>query len=354
MTDRPTEPTPAPDAENLHVRRVLIVLALISLFVAGFLWLGFAPNTVFLVFAAIWFGCVLHHAARFVGSWTRLSPGWSMTIVVALLLLLLAGFLLLLGFQLAERFNQLAENLQQAGRQMMQELKRQFPELHGLWRSTSAKEAAQFVVEGPSGSLASWLATPIGFAINVLFVFFTGLYLANSPHMYRDGLICLFPSKHHSRLRGVFDEMGVALWRWTLARLTSMAIVGVLSWIGLTLLGVPLAPTLAIMTALFDFIPNIGPLIALVPPMLLAFSKDPMTPVYVLVLYTAIQLVEAYLITPLIHEHENHLPAALIIIAQLVLGFLFGILGIIFAMPILLVVKIAVERCYLNRPRTAK
>ena len=354
MTEPLAEQTPGPNPDEAHFRRVIVVLSLISLFVVGFLWLSFAPTTVFLIFASIWFGCVLHHAACFVGRRTRLSPGWSITVVVAVLLLLLAGFFVLLGFQLADRISQLAENLQEASNELMQQVEQQFPGLHELWKSTSAKEAAQFVVQGPSGSLAAWLTTPIGFAINVLFIFFTGLYLANSPCMYRDGLVSLFPRKHQSHLRGVFDEMGVALWRWTLARLTSMTIVGVFSWIGLTLLGVPLAATLAIMTALFDFIPNIGPLIALMPPMLLAFSQDPMTPVYVLVLYTAIQLVEAYLITPLIHEHENHLPAALIITAQLVLGFLFGILGIIFAMPILLVAKIAVERFYLNRLRTAK
>lgn len=342
-------PPHAPD-EAAFRRRVLIILSLASLFVAGFLWLGFAPNTLFLIFAAIWFGCVLNHAARFVTRWTHLASPWSMTLVVAVLLALVVGFFVLLGFQIADRINELANNLQQASQELLRQIEQKFPHIRQLWQSTSAREAAQFVMQGPSGSsVAAWLATPLGFAVNVLFIFFTGLYLALSPRMYRDGLVCLFPEKHQSRLRGIFDEMGVSLWRWTLARLTAMIIVGVFSWIGLELLGVPLAPTLAILTALFDFIPNVGPLMALIPPMLLAFSEGPMVPVYVLLLYTGIQLVEAYLITPLIHEHENNLPAALIIIAQLVLGFLFGILGIIFAMPILLVAKIAVQRLYINR-----
>lgn len=353
MSEREINEGMPPDdvgSESQFVWRVLTGLALTSLFLAGFLWLGFAPSTFFLTFAAIWFGCVLHHAARLLVRWTAMGDRMAMTIVVVLLVGLVVCFFALLGFQIASRINELAGNLADAVEQVLQQLDEQFPQFRTMWDALSSGKAARMVMQGASGStVASWLASPFGFVVNVLFIFFTGLYLATSPAMYRDGLVVLFPPRHQERLRSVMNEMGEALWGWTLARLASMVLVGVMSWVGLLVLGIPMAATLAIFTAIVVFIPNIGPAISLVPPMLLGVSEGPWVPVYVLVLYTAIQMVESYLITPIIHEHEDNLPAALVITGQLVLGVLFGLLGVAFAMPLILVVKIAVERLYLRR-----
>lgn len=337
-------------SEPQFVRRVLTVLALTTLFVLGFLWLGFAPSTFFLTFAAIWFGCVLHHAARLLSRWTAMGDKLAMSIVVMLLVGLFVGFFALLGFQIATRISELAVNLTEAMQQVLHQLDQQFPRFRVTWESLRSGKAAQMVMQGSSGTtVAGWLASPFGFGVNVLFIFFTGLYLAMSPVMYRDGLVILFPPRHQQRLRSVMNEMGAALWSWTLARLASMVLVGVMSWIGLAMLGIPMAATLAILTGIVVFIPNIGPVIALVPPMLLGFSQGPWVPVYVLGLYTVIELAESYLVSPIIHEHEDNLPAALVITAQLVLGVLFGLLGVAFAMPLILVIKIAVERLYLRR-----
>jgi predicted PurR-regulated permease PerM len=128
-----------------------------------------------------------------------------------------------------------------------------------------------------------------------------------------------------------------------------MGIIGLLVWLGLTVLGIPMAATLAALATLFEFIPNIGPILALGPPTLLAMSKGAYMPLYVILLFTGIQFIETYLVTPLIHQREDNLPAAIVIAVQLLFGILFGLLGVAFAMPIALVAMLFIQRFYIER-----
>ncbi|MBA3312252.1 MAG: AI-2E family transporter [Planctomycetota bacterium] len=355
--DEPAESTGSPSGpklrdpgEPLFIRKTLIVASIVSAFVVAFLLLAYAPDALILTFAAVWFGCVLHFAAKTLSRWTRLPERWSLTVVVSILILLTVGFFALLGWQLAGRIDELATNLQESVQSLLKNVEKQFPQVKGLIRRTPPEKAAQVVLGGQTGSTVSGLlATPVGFAINVLYIFFTGLYLAASHRMYLNGLVALVPVHRRAKVRHVCDEAGEALWGWTLARIASMVLVGVLSWIGLALLGIPMAAVLAVLTALLVFIPNIGPVLSLLPPMLLAMSQGAYAPLYVVALYTGIQLVESYLITPIIHQHEDNLAAALVIAVQLLFGILFGLLGVAFAMPIALVAMLFVQRFYVER-----
>lgn len=337
-------------SEHAFIRRTLIAVSIVAMFVVLFLLLIYAPDALLLTFAAVWFGSVLHFAALAISRWTGLAERWSLTIVVALIILMAMGFFGLLGWQLAGRINELVSNLSEAGQSVIKKVEEQFPQLRGLMKRTPPEKAAQVVLGGQSSTtVGGLLATPFGFAVNVLYIFFTGLYLAGNPRLYRDGLVALVPVRHRNKFRRVCDQAGRALWKWTIARVASMVLIGVLSWIGLALLGIPMAPILGVLTALLVFIPNIGPILALAPPMLLAVSKGPYMPLYVLLLYTAIELFESYLITPIIHEREDNLPAALVIAAQLLFGLLFGLLGVAFAMPIALVAMLFIQRFYVER-----
>jgi predicted PurR-regulated permease PerM len=352
MNADPTPPTSDPSAERpdaAFARRVLIALALASLFAAVFLLLAYAPAALILAFAAVWFGCVLRHAAAGLSRKTGLSGGWTMSAVALLLVAAVLAFFALLGWQLAGHVNELADSLEKSWSQLLDRLD-DYPQLRRLIRKPpSPEQAAQILGGKPSSTVATLLTSPFGFVVNVLFVFVTGLYLAGDSAKYVDGAVRLFPVARRPHVRRVFVEAGESLWRWTLARLAGMAIIGVLTGVGLALLGVPMAATLGILAALFEFIPNVGPIVASLPPLLLALSQGGWQWLYVLLLFLGIQLVESYLITPLIHQREDDLPAALTITAQLVLGILFGLLGVMFAMPIVLVAMLFVQRFYVER-----
>jgi predicted PurR-regulated permease PerM len=127
-----------------------------------------------------------------------------------------------------------------------------------------------------------------------------------------------------------------------------MAIVGVMTTLGLWLLNVPLALAFGLIAAALTFVPNIGPVLSVVPPALLALTDGPWTAAYVVALYLAIQTIESYAITPIIQRRTVSLPPALTITAQVALGLLVGPLGVAVATPLTAVATTAVNVLYVE------
>jgi predicted PurR-regulated permease PerM len=132
----------------------------------------------------------------------------------------------------------------------------------------------------------------------------------------------------------VLTKAAATLSNWLAAQLMAMAVVGVLTGLGLWLIGIPLAFLLGLIAALLAFIPNIGPVIAAVPAILLAFPEGIITVSLVVGVYIFVQTLESYIITPLIQQEKVSLPPAFIIAVQLLLGVLFGLLGLALATPL--------------------
>ena len=182
----------------------------------------------------------------------------------------------------------------------------------------------------------------------VFVVFFIGLYLAAQPRMYLDGLVRLVPLDKRDRARDVTGQIGTALKWWLMGKLVAMVFVGVLVWLMLLLFGLPFALTLAAIAALFTFIPNFGPIISAVPAVLIALLDSTTTAVWVGVLFTAIQAVESYILTPVVQQSTLALPAALTITTQLMLGVFAGGVGLALATPLTLVVLVLVRTLYVR------
>jgi predicted PurR-regulated permease PerM len=149
--------------------------------------------------------------------------------------------------------------------------------------------------------------------------------------------------------REVLSKATDTLQNWLIAQFMAMAVVGVLTWLGLWLIGVPLAPILGLIAALLAFIPNIGPIIAAVPAVLLGFSMGPTIALLVVGVYVAVQALESYAITPLIQQERVSLPPALIISMQLLMGVLFGILGLALVTPMAALGLTLVREVYVQR-----
>jgi predicted PurR-regulated permease PerM len=179
-------------------------------------------------------------------------------------------------------------------------------------------------------------------------VFFVGIFLAADPGTYRRGALLLVPPARRPRVDEVLGEIGETLLRWLSGRLLLMAAIGVLSWVGLLLLGVPLALALALIAGLLSFIPNIGPVVSAVPAMLIAASVTPMLAVWVAVLYLAIQTAETYLLEPFVVRKTVDLPAATNIGFQLLMGTWLGVPGLTVATPLLAALTVAITRFYVE------
>jgi predicted PurR-regulated permease PerM len=331
--------------EATFLRRVLIVVAIVAVFVLLAALPAVVPDVALLVFAAVWFGVVLSHAANTVSKQFRLPRQWSLGLVVTLFVALITGFFVLLGWQVAQQLRELLEHLQRAANELHDWAMRSPA---GRQVAASAPTAGEAVRQF-DGAMTAMLMTPFGFLINVLFIFFGGLFLAVNPDLYVNGFVRLFPVGRRSVLREVLKEAGEKLWQWTFARLIAMFAVGVASGVGLWLLGVPMALTLGILSGLFDFVPNVGPIIATALPVVVSLPLGGLTPLWVLLLYFVIQQIESFLLTPIVMRRETRLPPAVVLAAQLLFWLLFGILGVTFATPVVLVVILFVRRFYVEQ-----
>jgi predicted PurR-regulated permease PerM len=188
----------------------------------------------------------------------------------------------------------------------------------------------------------------LGALASVVIVAFVGIYLAVRPASYINGLVRLFPADKRPRTREIMHEIGHVLAQWLLGKMISMVIIGCLTALGLALLDVPLAMVLGILAGLLDFIPYIGPIMAGLPAVLIAFSESPTLALYVLLLFVGLQTTEAYLLSPLIERRTVSLPPAITIMMQTLLGTFFGLAGIALATPLTAVLAVLVTMLYVQ------
>lgn len=146
----------------------------------------------------------------------------------------------------------------------------------------------------------------------------------------------------------VARELAHALRWWFMGRLTSMLIVFVFTWIGLTLLGTPLAFLLALIAGLFSFVPTFGPVTSAVPAVLVGLSASPMGAVWVALLCLGVQMVESYGITPFIQRRAVRVPPALLLGFQLIMGAAAGVLGLIVATPVVVILMVLAQMLYVQ------
>lgn len=184
--------------------------------------------------------------------------------------------------------------------------------------------------------------------MNFIIVFFIGLYLAIDPGRYRTGLIQLAPIDRRERTEQVLNQLGDTLQWWLIGRMVAMVVIGLLTAVGLWLIGVPLALMLGLLAGILNFIPYLGPILSIVPPLLMVVTEGPTMILYVVFLYVAIQAIESYLLTPIIEQKTVSLPPALALSTQVLMGVLFGGLGVIFASPITAVGLKLVKMLYIG------
>ena len=132
--------------------------------------------------------------------------------------------------------------------------------------------------------------------------------------------------------------------RLVAGRLVGMVFEGVFTWFMLSIYGVPMAALLGILTGLLAFIPNLGALIAGVLMVLVGFSGGPEMGLYTLAVYFVVQTFDGWIVIPLIAKKTVDLAPALVLAAQLIMGLLFGVLGLFLADPLMAMIKVALER----------
>lgn len=177
----------------------------------------------------------------------------------------------------------------------------------------------------------------------LVMVVFLALYIAAEPDTYRRGILLLVPIEHRERIGTVLTALGSALRTWFATQLIAMVVIGVVTTIVLAIIGVRGALPLGVIAGIFEFIPNIGPMLSAIPAILMGFVDSPQQAGIVVIVYWGIQFLENNLLIPYLMKEQLDLPPALTLITQVVMAFVFGFLGLFVAIPMLAVIVVAVR-----------
>ena len=319
-------------------RYILIAIALLA--VAGIIWT--IADGIVIAFGAIVFATVLRVLVEPLARVTGWRERWALVAVVLTLLALFAGLFWLFGRQATHQFAEMREQLPGALEKMRDWIARSQIGRMALDLFKSSENAPSLASAG-----TAFNAT-LGGVANFLVIVFAGVYLAADPRLYRNGALRLLPPSRRAQVGHALDDAGHALRKWLVAQIIVMVAVGVMTGVGLALLGVPLSLSLGLLAGLFEFVPVVGPIVAGIPAVLLGFAKGPQTAFYVLILYVAVQQIESNILTPLIQRWAVELPPVIALLSIVACGLLFGPLGVIFATPMAVVVVAMVQHLYVE------
>ena len=337
-----------------HAKRTLVSVCIFMAVVVLLLTLWNFADVVLLSLAAILLATGWRGLAEGVATYTPVPESSAVWGVIAIFFLLLLGG----GWWLIPS---LVDGLEELFKRLPDALKNIEDALAGY---PGVDEAVQRVVKTTDpGSVASGVmnrlnnlfsaalgvfSTSLGGLVGILVIVALAIYLAASPATYLNGALALLPPSRRQHFGELAGRIAHGLRWWLVGRLASMAVVGLLTWIGLLLLGIESAAALAFIAGLLSFIPNIGPVLSAMPALMVGLADSPMTMLYVGLLYTGIQTVESYAITPMIEQKVITMPPALVIFAQLFLGVAFGFMGLLLATPLALITVTCVKQLYLE------
>ncbi|MDP9310040.1 MAG: AI-2E family transporter [Chloroflexota bacterium] len=312
------------------------------------LWLlWYAADVFLLIFAGILVGVFLSTLSNLLSAHTPLAYHWALAVVVLAIVVIVGLMTWLFGSTVIGQATALRHAVGRGGEQLIESLG-----AYGWGRQLiEALPAPGEVLRGPSSLMSrvtGIVSTLLGVLSSLVIVVFLGLYLAAEPELYQRGILHLVPCGKWDGARQILHGLGYTIRWWLLGTFTSMTIIGVLTGAALWLIGVPLALTLGLLAGLLEFIPNIGPILAAMPGVLLAYTVSPTKALYVIGLYIVIQALESYLIHPLVLKNTVSLPPAITISSLVLFGVLFGFLGLLLAAPLAAVMVELVKMLYVE------
>lgn len=325
--------------------RALVYASVAAAVLAGALLLWYALPYLLLVFLGVLIALLLRAPANWLARKTSMRPGLALGIVALSILGLLGAGTYFLGQAVASQSLELGERLPQVVETILERVR------ESKWGarlidyfSGGEKVDGQQALSGAFKFVGSALSVVSGLAI----ILFFAAFLAAQPSVYVSGILHLVPRRSRARAQEVLEMIGDVLQRWLVGQAVLMLVIGVLAFIGLTLLGAPLALPLALIAGLLNFIPYVGPILGALPAVLVGFSESGQMAAYVALLFVGIQTVEGYMLEPLIQNKAVFLPPALILLAQIVAGLVAGPLGLAVATPLAAALMVAVKMLYVE------
>jgi predicted PurR-regulated permease PerM len=318
------------DKFKSRVTFTLLAIAAISLSF-GLVWIG---RVIFLLlFASIVFTIFLTSIADWLHTRLRIRQGAALALFICVTFAIIALLVWILGPNAVQQVADLEIELPLAAHSLLNQLQ---SHQWGQWLLRQSPGSEQisngfsFALTRIGGIVVSSVTIIAGLVI----VFSLSIYFAAEPEMYYNGLRRIVPEEHRDKLDACAASVAQILRSWVVSKLISMSMVGILVSIGLSIVGVPLAGTLGIIAAVMTFIPNVGPLISVIPAALLALAISPAKGLLTILVFSIVFTAEGYVVTPLLERNIVRLPPALTLTMQLLLAAVAGPVGVALAAPL--------------------
>jgi predicted PurR-regulated permease PerM len=335
----------------------------VVLFTAMLVFTWYFAATLLLIFTGMLLGVGLNALTNALGRRVHLPHAVRLAIVCIVLAALLAGVAYLGGATIAEQASLLSNTIKSQIAHVKSFLDNRgidtsFFDLGSAAPASSTSDTASTPApHAPlpnAGALASsggaivsqtfkLLFGAISAVGNIFIVLFLGLAFAAQPGIYHDGLLFLAPARYRIRATLIIDRIGETLERWLIAQIIVMIAVGIVTWIGLAIIGIPGSFILGIQAGLLAFIPTVGAIIAGVVVVLASLASGWIPALSALILFLGVHAMESYVLTPILQRQALDIPPATLFAFQILLGVVFGIWGLALALPLVAIAKVMID-----------
>jgi len=330
-------------------KKVWIAGSLISLMLIFLFLFKTLLEVLLLILAGVLIAIYFHGFAGIFKKYFHWPSKLSIVISVFFNLLLLIGFFWFVGARLQQQVSQLSETLpatiENAKEQMSQTALGS--KALQLLNSTGDSEKTMNVVK-------RFFSSGFGVLSDLYIVFLLGLFFTVSPSLYKKGIVSLLPAKAKDKGKELTNRLSIILKKWLEGQIIGFFFIAILTAIGLVILGMPLVLTLALIAGLLNFIPNFGPIIALIPAVLISLMQGPGTAVIIVCMYTFIQIIQTSVTQPLIEQKMISIPPALTVVGQVALGMLTGFWGVLLAVPVMAILMTVIDQLYIQNQEAYK
>jgi predicted PurR-regulated permease PerM len=334
--------------EMSFTRKVWLAGGILAFIILILLFLNATFGVLLLIIAGALIAIYFRGLSGIIQRKTKWKEGTCLTISIVGTLLLISALFWLIGAEVQNQISELSETLPKT----VDHAKAKLNESN-LGRKLVEKVSSPETMKQGQKIAGRLFSSTFGMFGDLYVILFLGIFFTVSPRMYTKGIISLIPKAGQEEGETILNKLRANLAKWLKGAFFAMFVVFVLTAIGLLIIGMPMWLALALIAGVLNFIPNFGPLIAMIPAVLVALMQSPTTAIIVASLYIVIQVAESNFITPMVQNRLINIPPALIIISQLLISPLAGGWGLVLAIPLLIIVIVLVQELYI-KPRDAQ
>ena len=301
-----------------------------GLAILGVITLG---QPLLLIIGGAIFAVFLDGGVRLLGRFLPIPRGWRLLIVLIIGFGFLGWVFYFAGTTIAAQFEALRDVVTAQFNRVMD-----FAASLGLMDGKPTDWRSQ--VLGGVGRLTSAVGSVVGAVASVIAMLVIGIFLASEPHLYDRGIAWMLPLRSRTAFYRIAEHIGFTLRRLLFGRLVAMIFEGVFTWFMLTIGGIPMAGLLGLLTGVLAFIPNIGAITSGLLMVAVGFSASYGQGIWCIIVYFLVHNIDAYVVVPFVARRTVDLAPAVLLAMQLLMAALFGILGVLFADPILATLKV--------------